>query len=87
MRRAVFIVLALYIALFAWSFISVSGGGLDAAGRGMAMGFLMIGAGLTALFAVPALVLAVRNRAPQTALILALFPGAVYGLIMAGNLF
>lgn len=51
--------------------------GMDAAGRGMGRAFLMIFAGVAALFLVPALILALRNKALKLALGLALAPAVL----------
>lgn len=81
MRRAVFAISLAYAILFAWSWISTATGTMDAAGRGMALGFLMIGIIATAIFVVPALVLAIRNKALNWALGLSLTPAILLLLV------
>lgn len=58
--------------------------GMDAAGRGMATGFLMIFAAVAALFLAPVLILAAMNRGPQVAIFLAPVPPVHALLAMAG---
>jgi len=82
MRHSVIGTVLVYILVFAWAFADTNNGTLDPGGRAMALGFLTGGLAITALFAGPALILAIRNRGPRTALILALCPGIAF-LILA----
>ena len=82
MRRAVFALSLAYAILFGWAWFDTLDASMDAAGRGMALGFLTIGMGVTALFVVPALVLALVDKAPKWALGLALTPAVLMGIAM-----
>ncbi len=85
MRRAVFALCLAYVLLFGWAWYDTTNASMDAAGRGMALGFLTIGIGATALFAVPALILAAMDKAPKWALGLALAPaGLLILVVMSG---
>ena len=77
MRVAVWILAALYAAVLGWLLIDTQTRPMDAAGYGMATGFLVVGGGVVALFTGPALILTALNRAPRWALGLALVPGAI----------
>lgn len=83
MRLAVFLLALAYAALYVVSWGNALNGGGDAAGRGMALGFISIGATITAGFVIPALILAVLNKAPKWALGLALAPGVFLILVFA----
>lgn len=87
MRRTVFALSLAYAILFGWAWFDTLNGSMDAAGRGMALGFLTVGIGITALFVVPALILAVRNTALNWALGLASAPAVLAALLtVSGNL-
>ncbi|MFC3614631.1 hypothetical protein ACFORG_12730 [Lutimaribacter marinistellae] len=76
------IVLSLaYAILYAWAWIDTATAPMDTAGRGMTFGFLTVGVGITALFVIPALILALRDKALKWALGLALTPAALLVLI------
>ncbi|WP_458722322.1 hypothetical protein [Shimia sp. W99] len=77
MRRAVFALTLAYVILFTWAWIDTVNASMDAAGRGMALGFMTIGIGITALFVIPALIMALNNKALKWALGLALTPAAL----------
>lgn len=83
MRIAVFLLALAYVALFGWTWITTLNGGGDAAGRGMALGFIAIGAGASAVFLIPALGLAMLDKLPKFALGLALAPAALLALVFA----
>lgn len=77
MRRAVFSLSLAYVILFTWAWIDTLNASMDAAGRGMALGFMTIGLAITALFVIPALIMALNNKALKWALGLALAPAAL----------
>ncbi|WP_146348448.1 hypothetical protein [Falsiphaeobacter marinintestinus] len=77
MRKAVFALSLAYVILFGWAWFDTLNASMDAAGRGMALGFLTIGMGVTAVCVVPAVILAVMDKAPKWALGLALTPAAL----------
>jgi hypothetical protein len=77
MRNAVFLLAALYAIFFLVAFNNTSTSHMDAAGRSMAMGFLVVGAMIAGALTVPALILAALDKAPKWALGLALAPMAV----------
>ncbi|MCE8509726.1 hypothetical protein KBY31_02470 [Ruegeria pomeroyi] len=83
MRRAVFAICLAYALLYGGAWISTVNASLDAAGRGMALGFLTVGMGTTAIFAIPALILAISNRALNWALGLSLVPAVLLLVVMA----
>jgi len=85
MRLAVLLLAILYAVVLTWSFHSTANASMDAAGRGMAMGFLTLGAMIAAAFTLPALILAALNKAPKWALGLALAPFGVVVLAMASG--
>lgn len=74
MRVAVFAICLAYALFFGWNWVETVKAGGDAAGRGMALGFLTIGMGTTAIFVIPALILAITGRGMKWALGLALVP-------------
>ncbi len=84
MRKAILILIAAQVAVLTLMTFWPDPPGMDAAGRGMAMGFLMIFWAITALFLIPALILALNNKALNVALILALTPPALALIGMAG---
>lgn len=86
MRRAVFLLTFAYVVLYGWAWYDTATASLDAAGRGMALGFISIGMMATALFVIPALVLALMDKAPKWALGLALTPAALLVLVVLGGL-
>ena len=77
MRRAVFTISLAYVILFAWTWHEVTNTANDAAGYGMATGFLVIGMWSTAIFAVPAVILAALNKWIKFAFVLSLIPAGV----------
>lgn len=77
MRRAVFALSLAYVILFTWAWIDTLNASMDAAGRGMALGVMTIGMAITALFVIPALLMALNNKALNWALGLALTPVAL----------
>lgn len=83
MRRTIFLLALAYAALYGWTWVSTMNGGGDAAGRGMALGFISIGATATAVFVIPALILAILDKAPKWALGLALTPAVLLVIVMA----
>jgi len=82
MRIAVFAISLAYVLLYGWAWVGTVNASMDAAGRGMALGFLTVGIGPTAIFVIPALVLAIANRAPKWALGLSLAPAALLFLVV-----
>ncbi|PSL18157.1 hypothetical protein [Shimia abyssi] len=86
MKRAVYVLSLAYSIFFAWAWIDTATGSMDAAGRGMALGFLIVGIGFTALFVIPALILTIRDKAPKWALGLVLAPGALLIFMSLGAL-
>ncbi len=80
MRRAVFILALAYAALYGWAWVGTLNASTDAAGRGMALGFIGIGMMATAVFVIPGLILAILDRAPKWALGLAVTPVALHVL-------
>ena len=83
MRLAVFLLALVYTALYGLAWSDVLNGGGDAAGRGLALGFISIGATTTAIFLIPALILAIVDRALKWALGLAILPGVLLVLVFA----
>ena len=81
MRRAVFILTLAYVALYGWAWIGTLNASTDAAGRGMALGFISIGMMATAVFLIPALILAILDKAHKWALGLAVTPVALLVLV------
>ena len=49
MRLAIYLLAALQVAVFIWAVWDTSTSHMDAAGRGMAQGFLLVGGGLLAV--------------------------------------
>lgn len=84
MRKAILFIVGAQVALLILMAVWPEPSGMDAAGRGMAMGFLMIFAAVAALFLVPAMVLALKDKALNLALVLALFPPVLALMAMAG---
>lgn len=82
MKRAVFALSLAYVILFGWAWFDTANASMDAAGRGMALGFLTVGIGGTALFVVPALILTLMDKAPKWALGLALAPAVLLFLVV-----
>ncbi|MEX0286581.1 MAG: hypothetical protein AB3N23_18390 [Paracoccaceae bacterium] len=85
MRRAVFILAVAYALFFGWTWHDVANSSNDAAGRGMAMGFLTIAMFGTAVFVVPAVILAAMDRGLKWALGLALAPAVLMMVIVYGG--
>ncbi|MBE1283563.1 MAG: hypothetical protein GJ676_09660 [Rhodobacteraceae bacterium] len=77
MPRYVFLISLGYVVLFVVAWVSTATASMDAAGRGMALGFLTVAIGITVIFVIPALILALRDKAPNWALGLALAPAAL----------
>lgn len=86
MRLAPVLLAVLYAAVFLWAFRATETAHMDAAGRGMAMGFLVVGAMIAGAFTIPALILAALNKAPKWALGLSLAPLAVVFLALAAGI-
>lgn len=86
MRLAVALIALAYALLFGWAWYDTSSAHMDAAGRGMAQGFLVVGIGIAALFAGPALILAALGRAPKWALGLVLVPAAALLLALGAGI-
>ncbi len=84
MRKAIYIIAAAQAVFLILMMVWPDPPGIDAAGRGMAMGFLMIFCVITALFLIPALILALNNKALTLALILSLAPPVLAFIGMAG---
>jgi hypothetical protein len=75
MRNGIFILCGLYAMAFVAIWIgTATASGMDNMSRGMSFGFLIAGVAITAVFAVPALILALMDRALPWALGLALAP-------------
>ena len=77
MQKAVYSISLAYAILFGWAWYATATGSQDAAGRGMALGFLTVGIGVSLIFVLPALILALTDKAPKWALGLALTPAAL----------
>lgn len=86
MRRAVFALSLAYAVLYGWVWYDTVTASMDAAGRGMALGFLSIGMAATAVFVLPALVLAAMDKAPRWALGLALTPAVLLVLVTVSGM-
>ena len=84
MRNAVFLIAGAQAVLLLLMALWPDPPGIDAAGRGMAMGYLMVFAVVAALFLVPAVILALTNRALKVALLLSLVP-PVLALVAMGS--
>ncbi|MDJ0824837.1 MAG: hypothetical protein QNJ16_04975 [Rhodobacter sp.] len=84
MRKAILIIIAAQAAFLTLMTLWPDPPGMDAAGRGMVMGFLMIFWAITALFLIPALILALNNKALNWALGLALTPPVLALIGIAG---
>lgn len=75
MRRAIYLLAALQIALYGWAVYDTATSHMDAAGRGMAEGFLVVGGGLLVVLLGLALWLARSEKRAPLGLVLALvFP-------------
>lgn len=83
MRITVFLLTLAYAALFGSAWYDALNSGGDAAGRGMALGFISIGATTTAIFLIPALILAIADKALKWAVGLALVPAILLVLVFA----
>ena len=85
MRLAVLLLALFYAVFYTWSYTATQSASMDAAGRGMALGFLMLEGMIAAAFTVPALILTALNKAPKWALGLALTPLGIVFLAMAAG--
>ena len=74
MRKSVFILIGLQIALVLFAFLGMGSSGMDAAERSTTMGFLTIFAVLGGLFCIPAVFLALTDKWPSLAVTLAAAP-------------
>ncbi|MGR3617533.1 MAG: hypothetical protein ACU0BB_16040 [Paracoccaceae bacterium] len=83
MRIIVLFISIGYAIMFAWLWHDVTNSSNDAAGYGMATGFLTIGMYITGFFAGPAVILAVLGKWPKLALGLSLVPAALIALAAA----
>ncbi|MEP2531324.1 hypothetical protein [Shimia sp.] len=81
MKRPVYILSLAYAFFFAWAWFDTATGSMDAAGRGMALGFLTVGILVTSIFVIPALILTYRNKAPKWALALVLAPAILLAFL------
>lgn len=86
MQKAVYALSLAYVFLFGWAWYDTSTASMDAAGRGMALGFLTVGIGATAILIIPALILALSGRALKWALGLALAPAALLFLVATAGI-
>lgn len=86
MRKTVLFLALVYAILFGIAAFLNATATTDAAGRGMAWGFWIVGAGFTACFTTPAVILVACDRLPRLALVLALVPGLVLLLLLADGL-
>ncbi|MCI5097874.1 MAG: hypothetical protein MRY77_16295 [Rhodobacteraceae bacterium] len=84
MKRAVYVLSLAYAVFFGWAWFDTATGSMDAAGRGMALGFLVVGIGITLFFLIPALILTLRDKAPKWALGLAIAPAALFVFLSLG---
>lgn len=85
MKTAVFAICALYaLIIVVFGITTATASGMDAMSRGMSFGFLILGAAITALFAVPALILAAKDKALPWALGLVLVPAVL--MIVTGGI-
>ncbi|MDA9008755.1 hypothetical protein N9K16_02215 [Alphaproteobacteria bacterium] len=72
MRKIIFVICGIQIAIVMFILISAFTMSSDAAGEGMAQGLAIIGALVVSIFIVPALLLAVADKALKVALVLSL---------------
>jgi len=72
MRKLVFAICAIQIAIMLFILVSAFTMSSDAAGEGMAQGLAMVGAIVVSVFVVPALLLATADKAMKVALVLSL---------------
>ena len=75
MRIAVFILAAAQVGLLIA--FAIGSGASDAAGNAMSQAFLTLGGIIMGVFLVPALILAINNKAHGVALALAIIPFAI----------
>ena len=75
MRIAVFILAAAQVGLLI--VFAIGSGASDAAGNAMSQAFLTLGGIIMGVFLVPALILAINNKAHGVALALAIIPFAI----------
>lgn len=80
MQKAVYALSLAYAILFGWAWYDTSTAPMDAAGRGMAFGFLTVGIMATAVLVIPAVILAAMGRGLKWALGLAIAPAALFFL-------
>ncbi|SMP24990.1 hypothetical protein [Shimia sagamensis] len=79
MKRATTVLIVAYLILFVWAWFDTHSLAPED-GRGLMLQFVLIFAAITAAFLVPATLLTWKDRAPKTALTLALCPAALFTL-------